>query len=57
MSFRIEIYEIESPAGTDAKGRDVKRYEQVVDVIDIKKIIAAINSKPRGPRAKKGEKA
>ena len=34
MSFRIEIYEIESPAGTEVKGRDVKRYATIAKAID-----------------------
>lgn len=53
MSFRIEIYEIESAAGTEAKGREVKRYEQVVEELDLRAVMAAVNQKKRGPRERK----
>lgn len=32
----------------------VERYRQAVETLDLKKIIEAVNYKPRGPRAKKG---
>ncbi len=31
----------------------IKRFEQTVDELNLKKLIAAVNDKPRGPRAKK----
>ena len=52
--FRITIEEIvTTPSSAGENECLVKRYEQTVELIDLKKIIAAINSKPRGPRAAK----
>lgn len=31
----------------------VKRYEQTVDVIDMKAVMKAVNTKPRAPRVRK----
>ena len=55
MSFRIVVTEVLE--GTNVQPVEIERYRQTVDVIDLKKIIDATNYKPRGPRAKKGEKA
>lgn len=59
MAFRITIDElVESEEITDDK-TVIRRYEQTVDALDLKKIIDAVNAKPRvyTKRAKKGEQS
>lgn len=51
--FRVtveELTESDEPASTWAA---IRRYEQTVDVIDLRAVVAAINHKPRAPRQKK----
>ena len=56
MAFRITIEEV-LPAGNEAQQElQLKRYEQTVDALDLRRVIDAINYKPRiyTKRVKKG---
>jgi len=59
MAFRITIEEV-LPAGNEAQQElQLKRYEQTVDALDLRRVIDAINYKKRdySKRAKKGDAA
>ena len=52
--FRITIEEIvTTPSSEGENDALVKRYEQTVEEINLKAIIAAVNAQKRGPRAAK----
>ena len=54
MTFRILIEEIFPATNLEVERREpVKRFEQVVDVLDLPAVFAAINKPPRKPRARK----
>lgn len=59
MSYRVTVEEIvQTPiSGIDAHMPDapvlVKRYEQTVDAIDLRAVMAAVNHVPRKPRTLK----
>ena len=47
MAFRITVEEV-LPAGNEAQQElELKRYEQTVDALDLRRVIDAINYKPR----------
>ncbi len=48
--FEIVVKEIKEG------GEIVERYRQTVDVLDLQKVMAAVNAKPRKPRVKKESK-
>jgi hypothetical protein len=50
--FRVTVVEIPEKFGLD-EPKEVKRFEQTVDALDMRKVIDAINYKPRGPRVRK----
>ena len=53
MAFLIQVIEL-TDAEVSAKelhSRGIKRYEQTVDTIDMGRIMAAVNFKPRKKRA------
>jgi len=53
MSFRVTVEEIfPGPEGSDSTEL-IKRFEQVVDQIDLPKVFAAINTPPRKKRERK----
>lgn len=49
--FTVVVTEVNK----DGVPEGVERYKQTVDVIDLPKLIAAINAKPRKPRAPKAK--
>lgn len=51
--YRVTIVELFPETQTP---QEVKRFEQVVDAIDLPKVFAAINAKPRKPRVRKAPK-
>jgi hypothetical protein len=54
MMFRIVITEVDKDAlASDPTVSGVQRYAQVVDAIDLPKIISAINTPPRKKRERK----
>ena len=57
MAFVIQI--IELIGQPDKPAEEIKRYEQTVDALDLRRVIDAINYKPRiyTKRVKKGETA
>ena len=57
MAFVIQI--IELIGQPDKTAEEIKRYEQTVDALDLRRVIDAINHKPRiyTKRVKKGETA
>lgn len=61
MPFRIVVEEATTEdfqASSDGDATGIRRYQQVVDEIDLKRVMEAVNWKPRGPRkAKKGAEA
>lgn len=48
--FRIIIEECDHP-----EHATVERYRQVVDQLDLKAVMAAVNAKPRKPRERKAK--
>lgn len=54
MPYRIVVEEIEEKDANLVGATGIKRYEQVVDQLDLKRVMEAVNYKPRGPRVKKG---
>jgi len=53
--FKIEITEEITEPGQTEKS-EVVRYMQMLDLIDLRAIMAAVNKKPRAPRTKKEAK-
>jgi len=51
--FRVTVTEINAMADLGAPHSEVERYSQTVDIVDLPKIIAAVNAKPRKPRERK----
>lgn len=54
--FEIVVTEVEGQAAqnvADPMQSRIERYRQTVDVVDLPKLIAAINSRPRKAREKK----
>lgn len=50
--FKVTVEEVFRDTDTPAT---VKRFEQTVDQIDMKRVIDAINHKPRAPRVRKAK--
>ena len=48
--FKVTIEEFQGAPEDGQAAPPVKRYEQTVDVIDMKRVMAAVNHKPRAPR-------
>lgn len=57
--FKVTIEEIPPPAQPPGgeSGEPIKRYEQVVDTIDMRAVMAAVNTPPRVKRVRKAKKA
>ena len=51
--YRITVEEFDSNYDPVQASVTIKRFEQVVDDLDLPKLIAAINTKKRGPRPAK----
>ena len=52
--FEIVVNEFkQEDLNTDTR---IQRYRQVVDELDLQKVMAAVNAKPRKPRVKKESK-
>lgn len=49
--FEIVVKEITAPAD-GSQAAEIARYRQIVDVIDLRAVMAAVNKKPRKSRAK-----
>jgi len=47
MAFRVTVEEIFDSKDAGDQGLVVKCYEQTIELLDLPKIIAAINQKPR----------
>lgn len=47
----------ESDADSGAREREIERFRQTVDSLDIQRVVALVNSKPRVRRAKPREPA
>ena len=54
--FKIVVMEINPLAELGAPAAEVKRFEQCVDELNIRALIAAVNQKPRNPRTPKESK-
>ena len=51
MSYTVTIEETTK----DDPPQVVKRYEQTVDALDLKRVMDAVNHKPRAPRVRKAK--
>ena len=51
MSYTVNIEETTK----DDPPQVVKRYEQTVDALDLKRVMDAVNHKPRAPRVRKAK--
>ena len=56
MAYRITIEEVLPAGNENQQEMELKRYEQTVDALDLRRVIDAINYKPRiyTKRVKKG---
>jgi len=54
--FEIVVTEIKPAVIDDEADTRIERYRQTVDVLDLQKVMAAVNAKPRKPRVKKETK-
>lgn len=53
MSFRVTVEEIFPTSNLEVEKREpIKRFEQVVDVLDLPAVFAAVNKAPRKPRVR-----
>ena len=53
--FEIVVNEVKGGENVNADVK-IERYRQTVDVLDLQKVMAAVNAKPRKPRVKKESK-
>ena len=53
--FKVTIEEFQGAPLDGQTPAPVKRYEQTVDVIDMRAVMAAVNKKPRAPRVRKSK--
>jgi hypothetical protein len=53
--YRITVEEVLPAVGERMVDTTISRYVQQVDAIDLQKIIAAVNAKPRAPRVRKAK--
>ena len=57
MSFRIVVDEVKDECVEGAESTPVTRYTQTVDDLDLLRLIAAVNAKPRKVRVRKSKVA
>jgi len=54
--FKVLVTEINPLADLGAPAVEVRRFEQTVDELNLRAVIAAVNAKPRRPRERKEAK-
>ncbi len=54
--FKVVVTEVNAMSDLGAQASEVKRFEQCVDVLDLRAVISAVNQKPRKPREPKVKK-
>lgn len=48
--FKITVVELTGQHMPSDQPEEIKRYEQIVDALDLPAVMAAVNRKPRAPR-------